>query len=230
MKKLMAAGALLLMTLCGAYGQASVKRLWQESADSATFCQDFPWQAHLQTGILQNYTAMEAQRHFLDSAAQLGDWYLETLFETYTRQLAGPLTNTQQVQQQLETGQRFLTIGQLLPEAHYMFEAGGDILLSNLKNRLDSALEAGTVQKSSEEVQYLIKRLGHLQYNVKVPVANYEKFWYHVQEGNFGYIWKRIRYRYLPEFLGLVAILIVVLATLLFRFFKKRNIKLSQKP
>jgi len=191
------------------------------------FLASFSYQKFLKDISLEDVATLENYRQALlqrDLPAE--DWLIQ-LAQTSASKVAVSPSSLHAFQEQIELGALLLKAPQVLGREARSYEIMGDILLEELANLLENALQTGELSKNDSTVKYLIQRLEHLGYIIDLPLSSFEKLWLNACEGRWTYIWSRIQARYLPQFLIGTGIFLALIVWWGSRRWKKRSAEVS---
>lgn len=187
------------------------------------FLSEFPYLEYLETFSIKNIALLEQHRQFLTEQERDGDHFLFNVCEAYLLSYPVDLSDFAETKEKIKIGETFLNLDGILSS---VYPAMGDFLLSTVTQALQDRIKDKSLDPKSFEIKYLLTRLEDNLYAVDVPMSNKDKFLLHAKQGNWGYIWSRVRARYLEEFIFLLTMGIFA-GGLIARFFIKRQTKKS---
>lgn len=177
-----------------------------EQSDEA-FLNDFPYLEYLEKFSLQKLDILEQHRQYLAENGRDGDHFLFKLCETYLSANPVDIDNPGDLKAKIQMGETFLRLDGVLSG---VYPAMGDYLLSTVTDAVQHGIKEKQLNPKKFDVKYILTRLEDNLYAVDVPMSNKDKFILHAKQGNWSYIWSRVRSRYLEEFIFLLSIGIFV--------------------
>lgn len=188
------------------------------------FLNQFPYLQYLEEFSIQNLSILEQHRQYLSEQGREGDHFLFKLCESYIQNNPIDLDNLTDTKEKLKIGETFLRMDGVLSS---VYPAMGDFLLSTLTEAVQDGIKDKSLNPKEFEIKYLLARLEDNLYAVDVPMSNKEKFLLHAKQGNWNYIWSRVRARYLEEFIFLLSIGIITCGLIARFFIKKQSKKIA---
>ena len=196
--------------------------------EPASFIREFPYQAFLEKVPLSEVSVLEWYRQELLAAELPATDWLFNLGEHWLLQDSLQLTDLRGVQERVRLGALLLDVPKVLGQDAGIYEAVGDLLLTDAAQFLEDALQAEQLDKKDPGVLYLVNRLEESGYILDIPMSSWEKFWLNAKAGRWGYIWSRVYARYFTEFLiGMGLIIALPMVVLVVRRRKRRKIRYS---
>lgn len=177
-----------------------------EQTDEA-FLNQFPYLEYLKEFSIKNLNVLEEHRQYLSENGRDGDNFLFNLCETYLEVHPVDPTDLQDTKEKIKIGETFLRLDGVLSS---VYPAMGDFLLSMVAEAVQEGIQNEQLNPRQFDVKYLVERLEDNLYVIDIPLSNKAKFLLHAKKGNWGYIWSRVRARYLEEFILLLTIGIFV--------------------
>ena len=190
--------------------------------DSVAFLEGFPYKQFLQEVSLEDFERLDSIRGLLDETpGRNGDAFLSKLFQVYRTAHPVQIAPASALLERIELGQTYLELPYKQANFSIQYEILGDILLTELSDTIQKAIDQGLVSKRNKLFLPIFDRLKAVGYPINLPVSDFEKFCFHVKEGNFSYIWDRVQKRYLTEFFLIVGVGILLLIFMFQRLFNK---------
>ncbi|MEZ4884164.1 MAG: hypothetical protein R3E32_05430 [Chitinophagales bacterium] len=198
-----------------------------EALESKSFLQHFPFETYLEQTKLSDYQTLEKDRQLLNEKGKSGNEFITILGEKYLQQKPVNINNFKQTKNTIEVGWLYLkALNQITPKHDMSFDILGDYLLSQIAEKVEAGIKEGTLEIDNWQTRFYVQRLEDCNYFIDIPKSNLSKLLFHVQHHNWGYIWSRVRSRYLVECM-LVLMLPLALFALYFRK-KKGNLTTSE--
>lgn len=192
-----------------------------EELINEVFFQNFPFQDYLELTKLTDYQTLEADRRLLKEKGIDGGKFIITLGEQYLKAKPIDLQNFKQTKYSIEVGWLYLkALSKIVPEPDMSFEMMGDYLLKQIAEQVEQGIKDGRLQTDNWQTRFYVQRLEDCSYYIDIPKSDVSKLIFHVQHHNWGYIWSRVRSRYLAEF-----ILILLLPILVVGFIRLKKTK-----
>ena len=167
------------------------------------FLENFPFSEYLENFNWKNIKKLEEHRILLNENGRNGSNFLFKLSEVYLKSNPPKLDNLTDLGQKIKIGETFLYLENFLPD---IYPAIGDYMLSETASVVEKGVAEKKVNPENPEFLYIINRLQENSYFIDLPTSNYKKFVYHAKEGNWIYIWSRVKNRYLLEFIILLVV------------------------
>lgn len=197
--------------------------------NSDTFLKSFDYENYLNTVQINDLKTIEQDRQILVNKNLDGNDFIWTLFEQYI-QTNGLNFDSESgnVNELLELGEVMFHSTYYLPDSIYIYTAVSDLIFETISKSLEDSIAVGEFDKHDFHIRYLVSRLCDNKYCIDISTPNWEKFLYHVKEGNWAYLWVKSTGTYLKEFLIGISTMILLFALALwsiYRIYKKRKNK-----
>ncbi|MFK7946826.1 MAG: hypothetical protein AB8G11_04500 [Saprospiraceae bacterium] len=221
---------LLLLLLFITFSEASTfDEMLQEEINPQTFLKDFDYQNYLQKVRVNDLKTIEQDRQALVKSNINGDDFIWALFEHYIQSNGLNFHNESgNVSELLELGEIMLHSTYYMPDSVFVYTGISDLIFETISKSLEDSIAIGEFDKHDFHIRYLVNRLCDNKYCIDISTPNWEKFIYHIQQGNWAYLWTKSTGTYLKEFLMAIAIIIlisVLLVWMIYRIYKKRKKK-----
>ncbi len=211
---------------CDAFeGMESYLQENKESNDEQ-FLQNFPFEAYLAANSLRDYPTLEQDRLLLEENNRPDKQFITTLGEYYLKTQPIDFALFKQTKNTLDIGALYLQyLPQLSSNHHMSFEMMGDYLLSQVAEQVEKSIKEGKLDIDNWQTHFYVQRLEDCNYFIDIPKSNLSKLMFHIQHQNWGYIWSRVRSRYLTEFILLLLVPLILFAYL---FNRRKETRISK--
>ncbi len=211
---------------CFAFEGMEVYLQENEGLSEKAFLQDFPFEAYLEETKLTDYQALETDRQLLKEKGKDGGQFIAALGEQYLKAKPIDLLNFRQTKNSIEVGWMYLkALPKIVSKPDVSFEVMGDYILKEVAEKVEQGIKDGTLEADNWQTRFYVQRLEDCSYYIDIPKSDVSKLLFHVQHNNWGYIWSRVRSRYLMEFIFLLLLPIGLLGWYLKK--KKNKHKLN---
>ncbi|MGB0929763.1 MAG: hypothetical protein ACPGVB_03245 [Chitinophagales bacterium] len=210
---------LFLIHPCFAFEGMETHLQENEGLSNEVFLQGFPFEAYLELTKLTDYQALESDRQLLKEKGRDGTQFIITLGKQYLKARPIDLLNFRQTKYSIEVGGLYLkALPKIVPEPDVGFEVMGDYILKEIAGKVEQGIKDGILEADNWQTRFYVQRLEDCSYYIDIPKSDVSKLIFHVQHNNWGYIWSRVRSRYLMEF-----ILMLLLPIVFFGFYIKKK-------
>lgn len=190
--------------------------------DSAELAEKFPYIAYLESGVIFRPAQLHNDKLWLAKKGLDAERIIYTLCKTYMEQYPPDVNNIADLQRKLRMAEAFSLKHKLFPESKAYY-AAKDLLFGAVSECTESAINKGEISSYDPSIQYLVIRLQENHYFLNLPKSSWSKLLFHIQKGNWLYIWDRFSKRYTDYWAEISFTIVILLLPFLFLQRKKRR-------
>ena len=189
------------------------------------FIKDFPYTNYLSVYQIDNIAILEKHRKNIVAIGQNGDDFIYSLFENYIKQNPFSSDYLIQLTATIQLGIVYLNTDKNIFVNTSIFSAVGDLLISESVHFIEKELENGNMKINDPNIEYLIAKVEKNNFFVKYTIPDSNKFFYHLKNKNWSYLWTKAKSRCKDHkyVCGTILILFITLTFFIFRKILKRK-------
>ena len=165
------------------------------------FIDHFPYQDYLESVDLCHYLILKRDRdtinHYFE---QSGDDFLNHLMDKYIETAPINIEQIDDIEYKIKLAEIYYQLPDIVDNCPPAFLDMSDLLMTRISQAVEEAIIAEKLHKASFEAQMLTHRLASNGYLINIPVSQWDKLVFNLEEGNYAYIWDRIQKRMWVEF------------------------------
>lgn len=166
-----------------------------------TFIDQFPFQDYLESVDLQHYLILKRDRDTLNQYFdEKGDEFINRLINRYLENYPIEIGQLEDLTYKIKLAETYYQLPDIVDDCPGVFLDMSDLLMTRISQAVEEAIVAEELHKASFEAQVMKHRLASNGYLINIPVSQWEKLIFNINEGNYAYIWDRIQKRMWIEF------------------------------
>lgn len=162
------------------------------SKTATAFLTDFPYEKYAESINYYDIEALEKDRQLLDKSFKCGQDVLYKTLEWHFLKDTLSIDTPIQVASRIEIGIFYAHFKNHAGSNMPIYSAIGDGILSQIAKSIERDIASHKIDKEDAPIKYLMARLEAAKYFVAYRPSDAHKFWLHVKQGDWAYLWDRI--------------------------------------
>ncbi len=191
------------------------------------FLKQFPYSKYLSAYQIDNFSILEKHRKQIFKTGKNGDDFINIVFKQYIKAYNFNSDSLIQLTSLIQIGIIYLNTNENITDSTYIYTNIGDYILQESVYFIEQEIKNNNLEVSNPQVKFLIDKCDRNGFMVKYDMPDSDKIILHIKNGNWDYLWKKLRSRCYDNRYSCIgiAIILFLILTIFIRKFKNKILK-----